>query len=226
MGFFVNYHIGGRGDFLTHCLRDVETDPSLSRDLNTYAKLPPSTGYNVKIHGSFNGVVTQLENFNNNFNSWTELFNEVNKHKLVKIKIVATTLEEQIDLLWLAHSKVVANNTEHTPVLTMEEVGVPDSRTIHEILDKLATSALKELPNSQNLDNDYLHEYDYIINFEDLFDIDYIKNLYKQIHGKDMGYARHKAIKKNIAMQFRLSKSEFYNIVKNRCEVLKIRMSQ
>jgi len=35
-----------------------------------------------------------------------------------------------------------------------------------------------------------------------------------------MDYARFKAIEKNIAMQYRLSKSEFYPIFKLRCDAL------
>jgi hypothetical protein len=72
------------------------------------------------------------------------------------------------------------------------------------------------IPHVQNMDKEFQHEYDYIVQFEDLFDIKYIKDLYKKINGRSMDYARVKAIEKNIAMQYRLSKSEFFSILKLR----------
>lgn len=212
--FFINYFIGARGDFLANCLYDVEYDWALLRCLQTNAKISPPIEYSVKIHGEIDrGVITAIENFPKEFDSWKELFDAVNSHNLIKIKIVANTTEEQVDLVWLAYSKVILNNAQLVENLTQDDIPTPTIDIINEGLDWLVANAFIKVPLIQSLDSEFQHEYDYIVNFKDLFDAEYIRELYKKINGRNMDNARFKAIQKNIAMQYRISKSEFYPII-------------
>lgn len=209
--FFINYFIGGRGDFLIKCLYDVNYDWSLLHSLKTNAKISPPIEYSVKIHGEIDReVITGIDNFPKKFNSWRELFDTVNAYNLIKIKIVANTPEEQLDMVWLAYSKVTLNNTEHIENMTLAEIPIPTIDIINEGKEWLTKNAFIKVPLIQSLDKEVEHEYDHIINFKDLFDAEYIRDLYKKINGRSMDYARFRAIEKNIAMQYRLSKSEFY----------------
>jgi hypothetical protein len=213
--FFVNYFIGARGDFLMRCLYDIEYDWHLIHNLTDNAKISPPVEYSAKIHGEIDSeIITAIENFPKLFYSWKELFDAVNSYNLIKIKIVANTIEEQIDLAWLAYSKVILNNTRVN--MTPAEIPLPTTEIINEGLDWLIANAFTKIPLVQSLDSEFQHEYDYIVKFDDLFNAEYIRDLYKKINGRNMDYARFKAIKKNIAMQYRFSKSEFYPILKQR----------
>lgn len=215
--FFVNYFIGARGDFLLNCLYDVVYDWSLLKSLNANAKISPPIKYSAKIHGEIDReIITGIENFPKQFDSWQDLFDTANSHKLIKIKIVANSIEEQIDVAWLAYSKVILNNVQLVENMAPKDIPIPTTEIINEGLDWLVANAFKKIPLVQSLDNEFQHEYDYIVKFEDLFNAEYIRDLYMKINGRKMDYARFNAIEKNIAMQYRLSKSEFYPIVKLR----------
>lgn len=215
--FFINYCSGARGDFLTNCLRDLEYDWTLIKILENNAKLPTPISYCVKIHSNINeSVVTSIEDFPKDFSSWQELFDSVNDYNLVKLKIVAESFEERLDVVWFFYSKVILNELEHISKLSTDEIINPDTDLIKKLRDNLVIHTIDRLPVDQDLDKEFQHEYDYIIRFEDLFNAEYIRELYKKINGRSMDYARFKAIKKNIAMQYRLSKSEFFPILKLR----------
>lgn len=225
--FFINYCSGARGDFLTQCLYDVEYDWNLLHLLKTQAKLPAPISYCVKIHSKFDEyIITSIENFPKEFNSWKELFETVNDYKLIKLKIVAESFEERLDVVWFAHSKVILNDLGHISKLSPNEVLNPDINLIKKLRDDLVISTINNIPTEQNRDKEFLHEYDYIIKFEDLFNAEYIKDLYKKINGRSMDYARFKAIEKNIAVQYRLSKSEFYPMLKLRHDAYFVRKNQ
>jgi len=214
--FFINFCSGARGDFLTRCLYDVEYDWTLLRLLSLNAKIPTPMEYCVKIHGDIEKVITSIDNFPKKFDSWQELFKSVNDYKLVKLKIVAETFEERLDTVWFSHSKVILNDRGSIPLLPPDEVPNPNAELINQLGNILVMATKDVIPSVQDLDKEFQHEYDYIIKFEDLFNAEYIKDLYKKINGRDMDYARFKAIEKNIAMQYRLSKSEFFPTLKLR----------
>ena len=215
--FFVNYSVGARGDFLTNCLRDVEYNTELLVNLKNYPKMPPPVTYCVKIHSKIEeNIVTSIENFPKKFDTWQELFNSVNDYNLVKLKIVAESFEERLDVVWFSYSKVILNELEHISKLSTDEIINPDIDLIKKLRDNIVIPAIDRLPVDQDLDKEFQHEYDYIIRFEDLFNAEYIRELYKKFNGRSMDYARFKAIEKNIAMQYRLSKSEFFPILKLR----------
>jgi hypothetical protein len=225
--FFINYCSGARGDFLTQCLYDVEYDWNLLQSLKTQAKLPCPVEYCVKIHNKIEeNVVTNIENFPKKFNSWQQLFDTVNEYKLIKLKIVAETFEERLDVLWFSYSKVTLNSLGNSCELTPNEILSPDINLIKKLRDHLVMGTHNNIPIDQDLDKEFQHEYDYIIKFEDLFNAEYIKDLYEKINSRTMDYARFKAIEKNIAMQYRLSKSEFYPMLKLRHDASVIRKKQ
>lgn len=220
--FFINYCVGGRGDFLTNSLRDVEYDWELLVDLENTPKMPPPLSYCVKTHGIIEDpVFTTIEGFPKNFDSWKDFFVTANSFNLIKLKIVATSIEECIDTVWFAYSKTLLNNNRLSVKLSLDEIPKPTVEYIYENMDNIISSAFFEVASVQKLDKDFQHEYDYIIKFEDLFNAEYIRDLYKKINGRDMDYARVKAIEKNIAMQYRLSKSEFYPIFKDKLSIIR-----
>ncbi len=149
-----------------------------------------------------------------------DLFDTVNSFNLIKLKIVATSIEECIDTVWFAYSKTLLNNNRFSVKLSPNEIPTPTVEYIYENMDTIIGSAFFEVASVQELDKDVQHEYDYIIKFKDLFDVEYIKDLYKKINGRDMDYARSKAIEKNIEMQYRLSKSEFYPMFKDKLSII------
>lgn len=219
--FFINYCVGSRGDFLTNCLRDVEYDWELLVDLENTPKMPPPLSYCVKTHGIIEDpVFTTIEDFPKNFGSWEDFFVTANSFNLIKLKIVATSIEECIDTVWFAYSKTLLNNNRFSVKLSPNEIPTPTVEYIYENMDNIIGSAFFEVASVQELDKDVQHEYDYIIKFKDLFDVEYIKDLYKKINGRDMDYARGKAIEKNIEMQYRLSKSEFYPMFKDKLSII------
>jgi hypothetical protein len=218
--FFINYCVGARGDFLTQCMRDIEYDIELLKDLNNNAKLPPPLFYCVKTHGDIKDIFTGIEDFPKNYDSWKDLFDTVNSFNLIKLKIVASSIEECIDIVWFAYSKTILNNTRSRAQLSPNEIPEPTLEYIHKNMDIIMGSAFFEVALMQEFDKECQHEYDYIIKFEDLFNVEYIKDLYKKINGRNMDYSRSKAIEKNIEMQYRLSKSEFYPIFKEKLSII------
>jgi hypothetical protein len=122
----------------------------------------------------------------------------------------------------LAYSKVILNNSQLIENMTPAEIPLPTTEIINEGLDWLVANAFTKIPLVQSLDSEFQHEYDYIVKFDDLFNAEYIRDLYKKINGRNMDNARFKAINKNIAMQYRFSKSEFYPILKQRYDAILI----
>lgn len=218
--FFINYSVGARGDFLTNCLRDVEYDVELVKDLKNNAKMPPPLSYCVKTHGDIKDIFTEIKDFPKNYNSWRNLFDTVNSFNLIKLKIVTSSIEECIDTVWFAYTKTILNNTRLIPKLSPNDIPKPTLEYIHENMDIIMGSAFFEVALVQELDKECQHEYDYIIKFEDLFNVEYIRDLYKKINGRNMDYSRSKAIEKNIEMQCRLSKSEFYPMFKDKLSTI------
>lgn len=206
--------MGGRGDFLNNCLYSGVRDQYITSVLDSYAKLDP-LALCVKMHGYLNNeVYTNIPDFPKKFNSWRELFDTVNKYNLIKIKIVANTVVEKFDLAWLTINKVMIYERETVLRLTPEELKLPiPAENLDDSLTWMFNIVYTTLDQVQKEDNDFLDEYDYIVNFNDLFDVDYIASLFQQINGKPMSSARYDSIVKNIKMQERLSNSDYYPII-------------
>ena len=214
--FFTNYFIGARGDFLSNCLYDSVPNQyrNINALLNTYAKVPP-LDLSVKMHGTLKAeVITKIHNFPKKFNSWRELFDTVNEHNLVKIKILANTLEEKFDITWMAVKKVMTYDREHVPSITPEELQLPIlSKDLDEALNWMFNLVKVGILFTQEQDREFIEEYNYIVNFNDLFDASYIASLFEQVNGKKISSRRYDSIVKNISMQERLSTTEYYSTI-------------
>lgn len=209
--FFINYSIGARGDFLINCL--VEADILIIKALNTMAKIPPLIYHSAKIHGILEkGIITGIEGFPKEVLSFKELFQLLDNEGFVKLKIVATEPDELLDASWFALSKVLIGDVadlhemppNQLPKLNSDIVKTNQKNFVHLAHDMIRV---------QELDKDYIDNYDFVIKFNDLFDLQFLGDLYFRIHNKKIGYAHLKAIRQNIEMQERLSKSPFYQQV-------------
>jgi hypothetical protein len=212
--FFTNYFMGGRGDFLNHCLYSGVRDQYINSLLDTYVKLPP-LALCVKMHGYIDtDVYTNIPNFPKKFNSWKELFDTVSNYNLVKIKIVASSLVEKFDLAWLAINKVMIHERETIQKLTSEELKLPiPAEKLDDSLAWMFNIVYTSLDQVQKEDHEFIEEYDYIVNFNDLFDSNYIASLFEQVNGKSISSQRYDSIVKNISMQGRLSTSDYYPVI-------------
>jgi hypothetical protein len=72
----------------------------------------------------------------------------------------------------------------------------------------------KDIDIIQDEDKDYINEYDYIVSFNDLFDIEFLKDLYLKIHQEPMPFFVIDNVVQNIEIQDRPSKSKNYAIFK------------
>ena len=155
--FFINYSVGARGDFLTNCLRDVEYDIELVKDLKNNAKMPPPLSYCVKTHGDIKDIFTEIKDFPKNYDSLRDLFDTVNSFNLIKLKIVTSSIEECIDTVWFAYTKTILNNTRLIPKLSPNVIPEPtlelelaaSNATINPLLTEFGPSynAIIYIPN-------------------------------------------------------------------------------
>lgn len=212
---FVNYANGCRGDFLASCLTK-SPKASIVNNLNTLIKIPPLVRHNIKIHGKLEyGLIHHIKNYPTYFNSWDELFSFINQENYLKIKIVANTVEEIADAAWLACIKVFLMDNEHKERVKFDEIIPLTKENVFDNLELLLTR-MGHIYKTQNLDYGYEHEYDHIINFYNLFDVEFIENLYEQINQEKMGIVRGRTILKNINLQPKISETEFYPIIKEK----------
>ena len=74
----------------------------------------------------------------------------------------------------------------------------------------MCTNIYDILGSIQNEDILYRDRYDYIVTFDELFDVNFIKNLYQQINQIEMPNYYVEKVKYNIDIQDRLTKSNNY----------------
>jgi hypothetical protein len=165
----------------------------------------------VKFHGLSN-IHSLIDTFPNKvFTSYDEVFELADQHDLIKIKIVGYTFEEKLDIAYFGWAKSLFYKQQFVSVEESEaeslkagfknEFSLLFCEMIHDYLPKI-----------QDDDIEYRDRYDYIINFNDLFDIEYIKNLYKEITGNELNSRFIPRIQRNIDIQDRLSKSRNYRL--------------
>jgi hypothetical protein len=110
----------------------------------------------------------------------------------------------------MALNKVLVYDREHIITLTYEELKLPiPAEKLDYSLVWMFNLVHTTLDLIQNEDSEVLDEYDYIVNFKDLFEVDYIASLFQQINGKPMDSTRYESVTKNISMQDRLSTSDY-----------------
>jgi hypothetical protein len=209
--FFINYYIGTRGDFLISCL--VKADLLIIKSLKNMAKVPPLIYQSAKTHGRLDrDIVTGIDDFPTKVSSFNELFNILDEHGFVKLKIVASEPDEILDAAWFALSKVLMGEVSDIHQMPPEDIPKLTKETVNNYKKDLVHIA-HDMIHVQKLDQDNYENYDFIISFRDLFDSKFLGDLYFRVNNEKIGYAHIKAIKTNIDMQERLSKSPYYQEV-------------
>jgi hypothetical protein len=209
--FFINYYIGTRGDFLISCL--VKADLLIIKSLKNMAKVPPLIYQSAKTHGRLDrDIVTGIDDFPTKVSSFNELFNILDEHGFVKLKIVASDPDEILDAAWFALSKVLIGDVSDIHQMPPEDIPKLTKETVTNYKKDLVHIA-HDMIHVQKLDQDNYENYDFIISFRDLFDSKFLGDLYFRVNNEKIGYAHIKAIKTNIDMQERLSKSPYYQEV-------------
>ena len=93
--FLMHYYIGARGDFLCNLLCDKKSDIN-----GTFYSLPPPNGRIVKVHSIHNGAISTIDSFPEAITNYDDMFRLADEHNLIKIKIIATTDEERMDVAY------------------------------------------------------------------------------------------------------------------------------
>ena len=167
--YFVNYPIGARGDFLINCL--VEADILIIKALKNMAKIPPLIYRSAKLHGILSeGIITGIEGVPTFFSSYDELFKFLDEHGFVKLKIVANEPCELLDSAWFALSKVIIGDASKMHEMTSSEIPKLNKDIVNRYKKEFIHLA-HEINYNQNLDQAYIDNYDFVINFKVLFNV-------------------------------------------------------
>ena len=204
--FLMHYYIGARGDFLCNLLCDKKYDINA-----TFYSLPPPTGRVVKVHSIKNGAISTIDSFPEEITNYDDMFRLADEHQLIKIKIIATTDEEKMDVAYFGWLKSLYYGIDRNrPYITVDKRDIENHA---EEIKKNAiylTTALTSISKMQREDGGYEEKYDYIVKFDDLFKMDYLKDIYEQVNKKSLPLSYIPRIKANLAIQNRLSESVNY----------------
>jgi hypothetical protein len=139
------------------------------------------------------------------------MFRLADEHQLIKIKIIATSIEEKMDVAYFGWLKSLYYGIDRNrPYITVDKRDIPNHA---EEIKKNAiylTTALTSISKMQREDGGYEKKYDYIVKFDDLFKMDYLKDIYEQVNKKPLPLSYIPRIKANLAIQNRLSESVNY----------------
>lgn len=209
--FLMHYPVGARGDFLCTLLCDDKYGIN-----GTFYSLPPPDKRVVKVHNINNGVISTIDTFPEQVKDFTELFELADAHELIKIKIVAKTIEEKLDIAYFGWIKSIFYGIDRArPYITVDKRDIPNHQ---EELKKqavyLITTALTGIDQAQKEDAGYEEKYDYIVNFNDLFNIEFLKEIFEKVNNKPLPLVYIPRLKANISIQNRLSESENYKYFK------------
>jgi hypothetical protein len=209
--FLMHYPVGARGDFLCTLLCDDKYGIN-----GTFYSLPPPDKRVVKVHNINNGVISTIDTFPEQVKDFTELFELADAHELIKIKIVAKTIEEKLDIAYFGWIKSIFYGIDRArPYITVDKRDIPNHQ---EELKKqavyLITTALTGIDQTQKEDAGYEEKYDYIVNFNDLFNIEFLKEIFEKVNKKPLPLVYIPRLKANISIQNRLSESENYKYFK------------
>ena len=202
----MHYYIGARGDFLCNLLCDKKYDIN-----GTFYSLPPPIGQVVKVHSIKNGAISTIDSFPEAISNYDDMFRLADEHQLIKIKIIATSIEEKMDVAYFGWLKSLYYGIDRNrPYITVDKRDIPNHA---EEIKKNAiylTTALTSISKMQREDGGYEKKYDYIVKFDDLFKMDYLKDIYEQVNKKPLPLSYIPRIKANLAIQNRLSESVNY----------------
>lgn len=205
--FLMHYYIGARGDFLCNILCDKKYDVNAK-----FYSLPPPNNRVVKVHNLDNGIISTISTFPEKVKNYEELFALADKHELVKIKIIATTYEERMDIAYFGWIKSLFYGIDRArPYITVDKRDIENhTEEIRKNALYLASTAFNSIPQLQAEDGGFEDRYDHIVHFKDLFNMDFLKEIYEKVHNKPLPISYIPRIKSNLAIQNRLSESENY----------------
>jgi len=205
--FLMRYCIGARGDFLCNLLCDRKSNIN-----GTFYSLPPVNGRTVKVHSMKDGAVSTIDSFPEAITNYDDMFRLADEHNLIKIKIIATTEEERLDVAYFGWLKSLYYGIDRTrPHITVDKRDIENhTEEIRKSASYLVNTALYCTPKIQNEDRGYEDKYNYIVNFDDLFKMDYLNYIYEQVNKKPIPLSYIPRIKANLAIQNRLSESVNY----------------
>ena len=186
----IYYDMGNRGNFLATILTDSATEVKFNHvDLKNVA----TNGYE-KIHSLYQSIRHHTEYETCPFTifgqpdpitSFDDIFRIANKLNATTIRILPRDIDDVINS---AHLALLKNRGQYT---------------FDELLG-FCEFAIENL----NEDLDYRHKFDYVVYFSELFDIDRIKNIYRDLRNKDIDELVVDSIVKNYQLQPILTKQE------------------
>lgn len=205
--FLMHYYIGARGDFLCNILCDKKYDVN-----GKFYSLPPPNNRVVKVHNLDNGIISTISTFPEKVKNYEDLFTIAEAHNLVKIKIIATTYEEKMDIAYFGWIKSLFYGIDRSrPYITIDKRDIENhTEEIRKNALYLVSTAFNSISQMQKEDAGFEDRYDLIVNFNDLFNMDSLKEIYEKVHNKPLPISYIPRIKSNLAIQNRLSESANY----------------
>ena len=204
--WLIKYLPGARGDFLSNILgNDVHS-------LKTFYKLPPSGSINlIKIHALELGIFSRTANTVAEFIkeldgdvSYNRIFEVCKNTNRRTVRIVTNTDQEKLDAVCMNYIK---NHVSGNPPFF--KFGETDHQEHFKQFYKNGRNTVWVDPIFDD-DTEHIDKYDEIVNFNDLYDVDFLVDFYKKHTNKEPDFKLISAIKYNIASNPRYSQSEFY----------------
>jgi len=176
--FLMHYYIGARGDFLCNILCDKKYDVN-----GKFYSLPPPNNRVVKVHNLDNGIISTISTFPEKVKNYEDLFKIADAHELVKIKIIATTHEEKMDIAYFGWIKSLFYGIDRSrPYITIDKRDIENhTEEIRKNALYLASTAFNSISQMQKEDAGFEDRYDLIVNFNDLFNMDSLKESAKNL---------------------------------------------
>jgi len=198
----VSYEPGARGEFLLSILiDDYKSHESWYKVLGPYKN-------SIRIHpiDKLQKIYSVIKDFPEQFDSYEQLFKTCQDLNIISIRIQLEDIDDMMDVVCFDFLK-----NQNLGIIDISEL--PDNH--FEIPSLLSHMSLIEIQYkikflsgaiwNEIYDLDYYGYYDYCIPFKKLFDIDYIKNFYFEIHKKNLKDDVIDRIIKNISIQQRWS---------------------
>jgi hypothetical protein len=192
---FLFYYVpGARGDFLALILQN-----KFELRHSTYYKTEMPPEGSSKMH-RLDSIYSPNVNLPTRFDNYDQLFDYCNKKNIITIRITSDNsgLSNSRSLLDIAYFSCKKNKNSKDIIIHNKHTVVEPS--LEELMETIFY-----FRSIETIDINYRPQYDYVIPFDDLFDIEKINQLYNSIHGVDIDVNTKKYIVQNIELQDRLS---------------------
>lgn len=135
------------------------------------------------------------------FKSYDEMFDVCEKMDIKTFRIVSNTIEERLNI---THFDIQKNAIIGKRGESLETNLKNTNRTLDDFSKNYKEVISLWMPHTINFDLEdynYLHRYDYIVEFKDLFDVDKINELYKSKYNTDLTKEQREILQNNIDLQ-------------------------